>query len=72
MSSVFEEQLLDPKRHAHQNMRKGISQTWLLVPHDQPSTIAALPLWLARRQRCVISSESASRAAAEAQPIPSQ
>jgi len=56
---VFEEQLLDPKRHdrsafacgetsldaflqrhAHQNMRKGISQTWVLLPLDQPSTIA--------------------------------
>jgi len=56
---VFEEQLLDPKRHdrsgfacgepaldaflqrhAHQNMRKGISQTWVLVPPGQPSTIA--------------------------------
>jgi hypothetical protein len=50
---VFDEQLLDPKRHdrsafacgepgldaflqrhAHQNMRKGISQTWVLVPPD--------------------------------------
>ena len=29
-------------------------------------------LWLARRQRCVISSESESRAAAETQLIPSQ
>jgi GNAT superfamily N-acetyltransferase len=56
---VFEEQLLDPKRHdrsgfacgepalnaflqrhAHQNMRKGISQTWVLVPQDEPITIA--------------------------------
>ena len=56
---MFEEQLLDPKRHdrsgfacgepaldaflqrhAHQNMRKGISQTWVLVPQDEPITIA--------------------------------
>ena len=56
---MFEEQLLDPKRHdrsgfacgepaldaflqrhAHQNMRKGISQTWVLVSPDKPSTIA--------------------------------
>ena len=56
---MFEEQLLDPKRHDHsvfgcgepaldaflqkhayQNMRKGISQTWVPVPLDQPSTIA--------------------------------
>ena len=56
---MFEEQLLDPKRHdssafgcgepaldtflqrhAHQNMRRGISQTWVLVPADQPSSIA--------------------------------
>ena len=56
---MFEEQLLDPKRHdrsgfacgepaldaflqrhAHQTMRKGISQTWVLVPPDQSSTIA--------------------------------
>ena len=56
---MFDEQLLDPRRHdrsafacgepaldaflqrhAHQNMRKGISQTWVLVPLDQPSTIA--------------------------------
>jgi GNAT superfamily N-acetyltransferase len=28
------------QRHAHQNMRKGISQTWVLVPPDKPSTIA--------------------------------
>ena len=39
-SSVSEEQLLDPKRHVHQNMPKGISQAWALVPLDQPSTIA--------------------------------
>lgn len=56
---MFDEQLLDPKRHdrsafacgepalaaflqrhAHQNMRKGISQTWVLLPLDQPSMIA--------------------------------
>ncbi|MCX5949380.1 MAG: N-acetyltransferase, partial [Cyanobacteria bacterium] len=56
---MFEEQLLDPKRHdrsgfacgepaldaflqrhAQQNMRKGISQTWVLVPQDEPITIA--------------------------------
>ena len=35
--------------------------------------LAIVPrLWLARRQRCVSSSESGSRAAAEAQLIPSQ
>jgi GNAT superfamily N-acetyltransferase len=28
------------QRHAHQNMRKGISQTWVLVSPDKPSTIA--------------------------------
>lgn len=28
------------QRHAHQNMRKGISQTWVLVPPDKPSMIA--------------------------------
>jgi len=39
-SSVSEEQLLDPKRHVHQNMPKGISRTWALVPLDQPSTPA--------------------------------
>ncbi len=56
---MFDEQLLDPKRHdrsafacgepgldaflqrhAHQNMRKGISQTWVLVPPDKPNTIS--------------------------------
>jgi GNAT superfamily N-acetyltransferase len=56
---VFDEQLLDPKRHnraalacgepmldtflqrnAHQNIRRGVSQTWVLVPAAQPSTIA--------------------------------
>ncbi|MEA5442762.1 hypothetical protein [Cyanobium gracile] len=56
---MFDEQLLEPKRHnrsafacgepmldtflqrnAHQNMRRGISQTWVLVPAAQPSTIA--------------------------------
>ena len=38
---MSEEQLLDPKRHVHQNMPKGISRTWALVPLDQPSTIAS-------------------------------
>jgi hypothetical protein len=28
------------QRHAHQNMRKGISQTWVLVPPDKPNMIA--------------------------------
>jgi GNAT superfamily N-acetyltransferase len=56
---VFEEQLLDPKRHnrsafdcgepalnrfleqnAHQNMRRGISQTFVLVTESDPSSIA--------------------------------
>ena len=57
---MFEEQLLDPKRHdrsgfacgepaldaflqrhAHQNMRKGISQTWVrhLFEYLQPLTL---------------------------------
>ncbi|MCT0225314.1 hypothetical protein [Synechococcus sp. CS-1328] len=28
------------QRHAHQTMRRGISQSWVLVPVDQTSSIA--------------------------------
>jgi GNAT superfamily N-acetyltransferase len=80
---VFEEQLLDPKRHdrsgfacgepalnaflqrhAHQNMRKGISQTWVLVPQDEPITIAGY--------YCLAPAEVdlANLQPADAQPLP--